>query len=212
MSYSRSFIESHTVYVRDGEMLCQDCGDERIGELEDRIYLARKELDRAIDSLNHERASIALLAYFKAESERAELADARVLDDGESDSPRSCGECLAFIDGALTDEGARYVAFAIVEFMANERESADVIREWAERYFPGADLSRILADPSDLSRILSKLRQVHKLARASLKRWGAWDAREPAGLDRAMSALRDAWIRFKYGGDDVRETIRGARR
>jgi len=207
--YSRSFIESHTVYVADGGMTCADCAAEKIAELKDRREREEKRALRFIDEAKPDAAADAARNAARAEADRNAIFESATLDDGEADAPRSCDECHAHIDGALTPDGARYVAGAIVDYVRGIGGARDVVVEWAETYFDGADVSTILAHPeTDLPRILKRFRAVDRERRALERDRSAVLGRRYRMVSDAAARLRDAWVRFAYGSDDVRATLR----
>jgi hypothetical protein len=208
--YSRSFIESHTVYIHDGAMDCAACAEEEIGELENRREDFRARADRFIDSGKVQAASEAAAAAAKAESDRAELADSAALSDDESDSPRSCDSCHAFIDGALTDRGMFYVAESIRDSAQFDAGSRAVVSEWAETYFPDVSFAARIVAPAVRRAILNRFarfdRERRRIERAHANIDGSYGRRYGATAG-AADALRAAWVRFTYGGNDVRKTL-----
>jgi len=214
--YSRAFIEAQTVYVHDGAMDCAECGERAIEEAKDR---QERETDRAVRFIEGGKetpAADAARNAARAAALVAELEDSATLDDGESDSPRSCDSCHCFIDGALTSDGAQYVAESIRDSVQFDDGSRAVVKEWAETYFPDSDLPARILSPEQRAAILATFARVDRVRRAveSIGRMSEAAARpvEAGRLSGAAAALRAAWVRFTYGGDSVRETLRGANR
>jgi hypothetical protein len=53
---------------------------------------------------------------------------------GESDAPAHCGQCGAFLENPLTDEGKAYVNDAFIDYMTDCAGNADTLNEWADFY------------------------------------------------------------------------------
>ena len=204
--YSRAFIESHTVYVVGGSIMCADCGEEKLRELEERRESFRARVMKFIDSGSVTAAKESAEAAARAEADRAELADAATLDDGEADSPRSCDECHAHIDGALTPDGARYVAETIHDYLTDCGGDRATLLEWSETYFSDSLPWPIL--PSARRAILKRFGAVDRERRALERDRSAVLGRRYRMVSDAAARLRDAWVRFAYGSDDVRKTLR----
>lgn len=64
-----------------------------------------------------------------------------IFDDTESDHPTHCHKCGDLIPHALTSEGYKYVAEAMLDFYRTGQGTASVLRAWLGEYEVESDIS-----------------------------------------------------------------------
>jgi len=55
-------------------------------------------------------------------------------DDDEADTPQHCGDCHAFLENPLTDEGQEYVLAAVEGALEMGNRESVAVTEWAPFY------------------------------------------------------------------------------
>lgn len=108
-----------TIYVYQADVYCEDCGRDIVAQLD------REHKEDTGDTDDYPQGP---------------FADG----GGEADYPQCCGECHAFLENPITDDGAEYVAERVRDWYVKHEGSAEVIRRWIDEYRGHEAVARVI--------------------------------------------------------------------